>query len=338
LWDVSDIRNVEKVKNPFIISFANQHHMQILKLSTALPKDEYSTERLMELFQCELPKGVKQNILNLGVTKRHLISQTDWPKKTETVLSEASLVDLCSEACGKAIEKARLSVKDIDYFIAGYDANPFLCPGLSQLLIRRIGLSPYSRHINAQGTACTAFPIALELAENYLAGHPKDHVLVCISGVTSYWFHNQVRGIEDVMEIGQINRIKNRTKRQMELRKWVATIESFLFGDGVAAAIVANEGEGLAVRKIVEVTNVGSKDYLTGYARLSALDEPFRFGFYSHLGREIPELGAEYTDLALKRLLGKKADHIAKAAKKWAVHTGSEKILNRIAEHHGIRP
>jgi len=310
--------------------------MQIIQLSTSLPKNGYSTEELMEIFPCKLPEGVKQNILNLGVAKRYLINNVASSSKLETILSETGLVELCVEACEKTIEKAGLSVRDIGYFVAAYDVNPFLCPGLSQLLVRKIGFNPYIRHVNAQGIASTAFPKALEIAENYLAAHPEDYVLLCISGVSSYWFQNQVRGIRNVMEINQINQIKNKAKRQMELRKWIATMEFFLFGDGAAACIVVREGEGLSVEKIVEVTNVGKKDYLAGYARLTALNEPFRFGFYSHLDREIPELGAKYTALALKRLLGKNAEKITGAAKKWAVHTGSEKILNRMAETHGI--
>ncbi len=310
--------------------------MQILQLSTSLPKNGYSTEKLIDVFPCKLPEGVKQNILNLGVAKRYLINNEASSSKLETILSEAGLVELCVEACEKAVEKAGLSVRDVGYFIAAYDVNPFLCPGLSQLLVRKLGFDPYVKHVNAQGIASTAFPKALELAENYLAAHPEDYVLLCISGVSSYWFQNQVRGIKDVMEISQINQIKKETKRQIELRKWIATMEFFLFGDGVAAAIVAKEGIGLSVEKTVEATNLGKKDFLAGYTRLSALNEPFKFGFHSHLGREIPELGTKYAALALERLLGKNAENTIKVAKKWVVHTGSEKILNRIAKHHRI--
>jgi len=310
--------------------------MQILQLSTALPKTAYSTEELMKVFPCKLPEAVNQNVLNLGVAKRHLINHAASPLKPETILSEADLVELCVEACSQAIEKASLSVEDIGYLVAAYDVNPFLCPGLSQLLVRRVGFDPYIKHVNVQGIASTAFPKALELAENYLAAHSEDYVLLCISGVSSYWFQNQVQGIKNVMEISQINQIKEEAKRQMELRKWIATMEFFLFGDGVAAAIVGKKGKDLSVEKIVEVTNLGKKDVLAGYARLSASNEPFKFGFYSHLGREIPELGTKYTTLALERLLGKNAENTIKVAKKWAVHTGSEKILNRIAKSHNI--
>ena len=311
--------------------------MQILQLSTAVPKNEYSTEELMETFPCKLPEGVKQNILNLGVSKRYLVSHADSPLKSETILSEADLVDLCLEASKKAIEKASLSIRDIGYFIVTYDVNPFLCPGLSQLLIRKLGFNAYIKHVNVQGMACAAFSKALELAENHLAAHPEDFVLLCTSGVNSYWFYNQVRGIKDVMEISQIDLIKDKDKRRMELRKWIAVMEFFLFGDGAASVIVAKNGDGLSVNKIVEVTNLKRKDYLAGYTRLTALNEPFKFGFYSHLDKKIPKLGVKYSSVAVKKLLGKNAENTVKAAKKWAVHTGSEKILNIIAEHHQIQ-
>jgi predicted naringenin-chalcone synthase len=310
--------------------------MQILQLSTSLPKNGYSTEELMEIFPCKLPEGVKQNILNLGVSKRYLINNAASSSKLETILSETGLVELCVEACEKTVKKASISIRNIGCLVAAYDVNPFLCPGLSQLLVRKVGFNPYVKHVNVQGIASTAFPKALEIAENYLAAHSEDYVLLCVSGVSSYWFQNQVRGLRDVMEISQINQIKEESRRQLELRKWIATMEFFLFGDGVAAAIVGKKGEGLSVEKIVEVTNLAKKDFLAGYARLSALNEPFKFGFYSHLGREIPELGTKYAALALERLLGKNAQETAETAKKWAIHTGSEKILNRIAKRHRI--
>jgi len=311
--------------------------MQILQLSTAVPKNEYSTEELIDVFPCKLPEGVKQNVLNLGVSKRYLINNVNSPSKSETVLSEANLVDLCLEASKKAIEKAGISVKDIGYLVAAYDVNPFLCPGLSQLLVRKLGFNAYTKHVNAQGMACAAFSKALELADNHLAAHPEDFVLLCVSGVNSYWFYNQVQGFKDVMEISKIALLKDKNRRQTELRKWIAVMEFFLFADGVASVIVAKDEDGLSVNKIVEVTNLGKKDYLAGYAKLTAYNEPFKFGIYSHLDKKIPKLGVKYSSVAIKKLLGKNAENTIKAAKKWAIHTGSEKILNIIAEHHQIQ-
>jgi predicted naringenin-chalcone synthase len=310
--------------------------MQILQLSTALPRNRFSTEELMQKFPCKLPEGVKRNVLNLGVSNRHLINQPETKPNRESLLLEDELVDLCSEACQKALVKTGLSTKEIDYLITTYDANAFLSPGLSHLLVPKLELDPFTKHVNAQGVASTAFPKALELAGNHLALHPKHHVLICVSGVSSYWFQNQVRGLKEVLETSQISRITDEKRKQSELRKWIATIQFFLFGDGVAAAIVADKKLGLDVKGIEEVTNLRRRDYLAGYSRLAALDESFRFGFYSYLDKDIPKLGVEYTDLALKKLLGDDALSKIKSARKWAVHTGSEKILNALAEHHEI--
>jgi len=312
--------------------------MRILQLSSALPEDEYTTEEMIDTFPCKLPEGVRQNILNLGVSRRSLIERASAGSKSEKVLSEANLVDLCIDACGSVIKKTGISIKNVGYFVAAYDVNPILSPGLSQLLVRKIGFDPYVKHVNAQGIASTAFPKALQLAEDHLAAHPKEYVLICVSGVSSYWFQNQARGMKNVTEISRISEFNNERKRRVELRKWIATMEYFLFGDGAAAAIVANEAEGLAVEKTIEVTNVGEEDYLAGYARLASLPEPFKFGFHSHLDKDIPRLGVKYTDMALKKLLGKDAENTVRTCKKWAVHTGSQKILDALAKHHGLRP
>jgi predicted naringenin-chalcone synthase len=312
--------------------------MHILQLSSARPENEYTTKEMINNFSCELPEGVKQNVLNLGVSRRSLINLASRKPKSENVMSETGLVDLCVRASEDAMKKTGISLKKIGYFVAAYDVNPILSPGLSQLLVRKVGFDAYIKHVNVQGTASTAFPKTLQLAEDHLAAHPEDNVLICVSGVSSYWFQNQIRGMRDVLEISQISQIKNKTKRQLELRKWIATMEYFLFGDAVVAAVVSNSDPGLAVRKTVEVTNVEERDYLAGYSRLSSLPEPFKFSFHSYLDKEIPNLGVKYTGLALKKLLGKKTKSTIKASMKWAVHTGSQKILDALAENHGVDP
>ncbi len=312
--------------------------MQISSLSTALPNDHFSTEELIKMFPCVLPESVKQNVVNLGVSTRYLVNHPNTLCETEAANSERKLVELCSEACREAVQKADLRMKDVDYFITTYDANPFLSPGLSQILLPKLSLDPYVKYVNAHGIASTAFIKALELAGYHLAAFPKHKVLICVSGVSSIWFQNQVRGLDHLFDMKQINSVQNEAKKAEELRSWMATMQFFLFGDGVAAAVVTSEGEGLFVDKITEVTNVGADDYLAGYSRLEVLDEPFTFGFYSRLGREIPELGTRYTSLALKKLLGNELNQCVKTAKKWAIHTGSGKILDSLAEHNCIPP
>jgi len=303
--------------------------MQILQLTTTTPQNQYTTEQLLKRFPCPIPAEVKENILNLGVTKRHLLT-------TGEIRDEKGIVTLCAEACRKAMKQADVTSEDVKYLVAAYDVNPVLSPGLSQLLTPELNLNRYVKHTNMQGVASTAFPKALELARDHLCANRNDKVVVCISGVTSYWFQAQVQGMKNLMEIKEVNAIGDIEKRQMELKKWVAAMQYFLFADGAAAAIVTNQDEGLTVTKTVEVTNIRQKDYLAGFTRFTASDEPFKFDFHTHLDREIPKLGVEYTHLALKQLLGGKPQQVTREAKKWAVHTGSSKILSSLAEHNGI--
>ena len=310
--------------------------MRILKLNSSVPKCEYTTQEMIQNFPCELPESVRQNALNLGVSKRAFIRPLPREDNSEIMLSESELVDLCVDACKDVVEKAGTSISRIGYFITTYDVNPILSPGLSQLLVKKIGFDPYVKHVNAQGIASTAFPKSLQLAEDHLAAHPEDNVLICVSGVSSYWFQNQVRGLNGVLEMGRISEIQDFSKRQLEIRKWIATMEYFLFGDAVVAAVVANQGAGIIVKKTAEVTNVKEADCFAGYSRLSSLPESFSFGLHSYLDKEIPNLGVKYTSLALSKLLGDCLEKTIKISKKWAVHTGSEKILNTLSKHLGV--
>lgn len=312
--------------------------MQMRTVTTATPQGRFTTEELLIRFPCELPDAVKKNVLSMGVETRYLIDQEPASLNSETVLSESPITDLCIQASQKAFKNTGVSTQDIGLFVMAYDVSPFLCPGLGQVVVRELGFSPYIDHVNVQGLACSAFPKSLKLAEHYLAVHPDKHVLLCISGVNSYWFMNQVKGFSGVMEIGQVNKMKNRARRLEELRKWVAAIEFFLFGDGVAVAVIGREGGGLSVGEIVDVTNLRKRNYLAGYARLTAINQPFTFGLYSHLDKEIPELGQRYVSAVLKRLLGKGLETEKGRFKKWALHTGSEKIIRLIAERNKILP
>jgi 3-oxoacyl-[acyl-carrier-protein] synthase III len=311
-------------------------NMNILRILTATPPNHYSTEELLEEFPCPIPESVRKNVLNLGVSRRSLLDYPEALENSETILSEDKLVNLCTETSLKAIESYGILPGDVDYFIAAYDVNPFLCPGLSQLLIPKIGLDPYIKHLNIQGMACTAFTKALELAKTQVIANPEGYVLICISGVNSYWFYNQIRGLSNIVEVSKISSIKNPEKREMELRKWIATMEFFLFGDGVASILVAKEEEGLAIQTTCEVTNLTGEDYLLGYGRLTNFNKPFTFGLYTYLDKRIPEYGVKYLKLILKKLETGNNETPLETAKKLAIHTGSEKILHLIANSHKI--
>ncbi len=140
-----------------------------------------------------------------------------------------------------------------------------------------------------------------------------------------------------MMGIKEIQALGIEKRKRKELRKWIAALEFFLFGDGAASIIVAKDGQGPRIADIFHATNLRKTDYLAGYTRLTVLNQPFSFGFSSHLDKNIRKLGLEYTSVVLERLFGERFfEHEAKV-KRWIIHTGSEAILDDVARNYGIK-
>ena len=310
--------------------------MRLNWLSTAVPAYRYSTKEMIELFPSRLSDDFRQNILNLGVSERYLAYPLDSLFKSKlTGVKEDSVVDVCVNACKKALNGSGVRPVDVDFLIAVYDSCGFLCPGLSGILLHGIGLKSDIKHVSVQGMACSAFVRALQLAEDHLARRPDGNVMVCLSGVNSFWFSNQVRALRNVKGMAEIKTIKDDVVRAREIRKWVAVIEFFLFGDGAACVIASNSKEGPEVLRTASVTNLRKADYLAGYVRLKPSLEPFLFEFESGLSKDVPNLGLEYTSVVLKKLF-EQGKESASGAKKWLMHTGSKRILDNLSKSYDI--
>ena len=310
--------------------------MHINQLSTTVPKYRYSTKEMIELFPQELSGDLNQNILNLGVSERYLAYPLDLLFKSKLPhADEEPVTEVCVAACKQAFKSSGVSPRDIDYFIATYDSSIFLCPGLSNYLLSELDLKPDIKHVSVQGMACSAFVRAIQLAEDHLARYPDSNVMISLSGVNSFWFSNQVRGLKDVKGMEEIKAIKDDVLKVRELRKWVAVIEFFLFGDSATCIIASINKEGPEILRMTSITNIRKTDYSAGYARLKPSLEPFMFEFESGLSKDIPNMGLEYTSVVLKKLFAEEKSAVEKA-KKWIMHTGSKRILDTIAKSYGI--
>lgn len=310
--------------------------MRLNWLSTAVPEYRYSTKEMIELFPSRLSNDLRQNILNLGVSERYLSYSLDSLFKSKLAgVDDDFVVEVCVDACRQALNGSFVRSDDVDFLIVVYDSSCFLCPGLSGILLHEVGLKSDIKHVSVQGLACSAFVRALQLAEDHLARRPDGNVMVCLSGVNSFWFSNQVRALRNVKGMKEIKTIKDDALKAREIRKWVAVIEFFLFGDGAACVIASNSGEGPEVLRTASVTNLRKADYLAGYVRLVPSLEPFVFGFESGLSKDVPNLGLEYTSVVLKKLFAEGKES-SSDVKKWLMHTGSKRILDNISKSYGV--
>ena len=299
--------------------------MRIASVATHLPSHAISTERMIQNYPCELSEEVKRNIANLGVQTRHFstpLSELFAGEESESL----RIAKICAKAATALTHKG-IDPQTANYLITVSEDSDYLCPGLSNTLLRAIELPPETKNVNLQGLACSGLPKSLDLAEDHLARNPKDRVLIILSGVNSRWFCSSLQGLGRVIGPREIRHIRDEERRSAELRKWIAVIQSFLFGDGAAALLVENVAEGPEVAVTAHITNLGD-DHSAGFIRLESTGTGLAFKLGSQMEPRLLDLGLQYTRRLTNALFGH--DSVDSSIRKWAVHTGSREMVEKI--------
>ena len=97
--------------------------------------------------------------------------------KERRVLSKEYVLDLAVDASLKALEDAKMDVKDIDFIICANVVNEYVTPALSCILKDKIGAHCPCVDLNG---ACVGFIYACDIAEAYYKiGKVKNVLVVC---------------------------------------------------------------------------------------------------------------------------------------------------------------
>ncbi|MEM2925117.1 MAG: 3-oxoacyl-[acyl-carrier-protein] synthase III C-terminal domain-containing protein [Methanocellales archaeon] len=295
-------------------------------MAIAVPPYEYTTEEMLEIFPGKMSEEARRTILNLGVEKRHLCFDLKSISYDKTLVKpHVSTSQVCVEAGKRCLEKAGVKPERISRFIAIYDYHERLCPGPSGEILRKIGLSPYTKDLNIQGMACSSFPRAVELIENTLK--PREYLLLVISGCISPWFINQAKHLNNIFGPMEIKNISSEERRKIEFNKWRHLTEFFLFGDG-AIAILAGGEEcvfDLKILKTASLINLAVDDFEIAYLELN------EGNFYSYIDRRLRALIIEY----MKKIVEQLAIDFNEI-KKWAIHIGSKRIVDEVSRYFNI--
>ncbi len=302
--------------------------MKIASMEISVPPYEYTTEEMLEIFPGKISEEARQTILNLGVKKRHLcfdLRSLSYDKKLAKPHINTS--QICVEAGKRCLEKAQVKPERISRFIAIYDYHERLCPGPSAEILRKIGLSPYTKDFNIQGMACSAFPRAIELVESTIK--PGEYLLLVISGCISPWFINQAKHLNNILGPEEIrSSFASEERRRIEFDKWRHMTEFFLFGDGAIAILVGGEDWvcEMEILKTASLLNLSTDDFEIAYLELNE-----GANFFSYIDRRLRALIIEYLD--------KIVEHLAidfSEIKKWAIHIGSKRIVDEVSRHFNI--
>ena len=216
---------------------------------------------------------------------------------------------------------------------------------MSSILVRKIGLSNFTPHFNLQGMACSSFPKVLELGKN-LVKSETDNVLIVISGCNSGWYLPHLKdnmNVKNPSEIGE-----KQYDREKQIEKWVSTMFSFLFGDGVVAFVlskVKNNENMIKIGNFTHAVNFGLHDYRKACVHLRGHSANHLYRFELTAGSNVIERAVDYSKKVLMKSLTNNTDSFNEKLvqsymaekEKIMIHTGSMKILDRFKEVYNLK-
>ena len=313
----------------------------IIGLTRQYPEFKYSTKEMIDILGNKLTEKVKENILQLGVENRYFVKPLDHyisksGEQIKSVPNAEPISDLCKNVGEKCLSDLGLTKNDVTCIVAAFEDNDFLSPGLSSILLTKMGLSKFIPHYNIQGMACSTLPKLLELGKN-LIHNEYDKILFVISGCNSGWYLPHLKNNKTVRNPHEIDKGQHDTEQQIS--KWVSTMFSFLFGDGVAAFVMSkvdSEDNAVKIGKITHAVNFDNSDYRKASVRLIGNTSTHMYQHELTATGDILQRSLEYSKKVLARSFGNDVDAFDEQQvnsflaeqKKVMIHTGSVKILD----------
>jgi len=229
--------------------------------------------------------------------------------------------------------------------VTGFEDNDFLSPGLSSIVLTKMGLSKFLPHFSIQGMACSTLPKLLELGKN-LIHNENDKILFIISGCNSGWYLPHLKNdmtVKNPKEIG-----KDQYDRNQQISKWVSTMFSFLFGDGVAAFVITkanSDSNNIVVKKITHGVNFNDFDYRKACVRLVGNASTHMYEHELTAGSDILKRSLDYSKKVISKSLTNDSNNFNQELvddfignqQKVMMHTGSLKILDGFKNLYSLR-
>ena len=289
--------------------------MQIVSAASAFPKHYYSQEQLGAALQqywgdrIEKPEVFRRLHKNVGVDGRFLsLPIEDYPKlggwgeANDHWIRTATDLGAC--AISRALTAAGLNASDPGA-IFFTSVTGISSPSIDARLINRLGLSPNIRRVPMFGLGCVAGAASIARAADYVRAYPDQTAVVLAVELCSLTLQRDDLSMANLISAG-------------------------LFGDGVAAVVVAGSACGLSGPRILGTRSV----FYPGTEEMMGWEVSEK-GFRIVLSPEVPNL--------IRRQLGEDVDkfladvgHTRNEIGSWVLHTGGPKVLQATAAALGL--
>lgn len=285
----------------------------IAATATALPRHELPQDEAIQAVSEVFPmadaqrEAIRAIFANAGVRKRYTVlplRDLIQPRPLERISQEymEAAIALGREVAEKALAKAGLAAKDVDFLIT-VSCTGVMIPSLDAHLINALGMRPQTRRLPITELGCAAGAAALSRARDFVQGFPQGKVLVVAVELPSLTFQS-----------------KDLTMPNM--------VSCAIFGDGAAAAVVTGDtGVGPRI--------VDTQSYLFPDS-IDAMGFDLKDGgLHIVLSKDVPDLVRSRIKDLIGGFLGPHGVQ-PEQLKAFMLHPGGKKILHYLEDELGL--
>ena len=209
-------------------------------------------------------------------------------------------LDLSAEAINRALERAGLSVADVDGLVVN-TCTGYICPGISTYLIEKLGLSRNVRVYDLVGSGCGGAIPNLEVAESLLVRKGKGVIVSVAVEICTATF-------------------------QMD-NDLSLLLSNTLFGDGAAAAVLWSKPEGYELVASASRYVPEKREHIRYVHKKGQL--------HNQLSLRLPDLIKKAAAQVVSDVL-EPLSLTPRDITHWALHSGGEKVINALRDEIGL--
>jgi polyketide synthase Type III len=284
---------------------------RVLAIGTANPPYRYSQREIYDLSTRFVPTyrnpRIQQIFMSSDIEYRHLAFDiaTFSPDETADDLHdrfEKHSVLLAKEAVEHSLSGHAIKRSEIDYVVA-VSCTGYLCPGLSALLVKELGLRTDVQRADLLGMGCAGAMPGIQRAYEYVKAYPDRKALVVAVEICSACYY-----VDDSLE---------------------TVVGNAICGDGASAIVVGNHGAGMG-------PEIMQFETLLEPSLIHTVGFQFRAGkLRIVLSKDIRDVAGVLAKKVVDQILRKnnlRTDDI----RHWIIHSGGRKVIDAIKNEIGL--
>ena len=283
----------------------------ILSIATANPANRYSQEEVYSLAaqysEFYRTARIKQIFMNSDIDYRHLYFDMGSFKAIETADElhnryERGSLEIGREAIQKCLKAGGFDERDVDYIVA-VSCTGYLCPGLSSIFIKELGMRNNVQRADLLGMGCAGAMPGLQRAYDFVKAYPEKKALVVTVEICSACYY-----LDDSLE---------------------TVVGNAICGDGAAALVVGLPEKGrhpgiLGFETHLEPSYINTVGFEQREGKLRII-----------LSKDIRDVAGGLAKTLIEKILS--SYRLSKEQiTHWILHSGGRKVIDSVQKEMGL--